>query len=163
MKSANATKRLTLASACLAGAVLAMSCLTMAGADTSAGNHSSSRTVGAARSYSCSAVISCVYDNGATESYEKNFSLKVGDVFEDDFSTPTREHVFDAEASMTDAGVLFDFAYFSDVTAISTIDLATSLTMHGEQKTETVTGRHQSYHALSGAYTVNYSITCSRR
>ncbi|MCA9312200.1 MAG: hypothetical protein KDA21_13385, partial [Phycisphaerales bacterium] len=155
--------RLTLASACLGTAALTLGCLTFLAADATAGGHTTSQARGGTPAYLCSAVITVEFDNGTTETYQKQFQLAAGQNFEDDFSTATRAHIFDASATAQGDTITFDFDYFSDTSALSTVDLGTSLTLRSDQKIEGTAGRHQFYHSLSGAYTVDYTFTCTRK
>jgi len=98
---------------------------------------------------------------GTLEEYEKVFTLSPGQTFEDDFSTPTREHVFTATATSNPDGVVINFDYFSDVSALATIELDSDLSFAIGQDFDKASGRHWYYHSASGSYSVVYLFTAT--
>lgn len=144
-------KKLALASTLAAAALLSIAFLPSAGAESLAG-----------ATYSCSVDISYVSTSGITETYRRDFVVSVGETFDDDFSTPTRQHVFSATATQQGSGVVIGIDYFSDVSVFDAVDLATALAMKGNQAKEDLAGRHRFFSSLSGNYTITYSLSCRK-
>ena len=113
-----------------------------------------------AASYTCTVDLLYSAVNGQSESYQKTFQLAAGETFVDDFSTPLREHVFTASASQQGGEVVFQIDYFSDVSTFDAVELDTSLTMRGNQKAESQSGRNRFFTSSPGGYTLSYTLDC---
>ena len=113
-------------------------------------------------SYSCSVEISYAAQGNTIETYHKEFVVAVGAPFVDDFSTATKEHVFTATAVPQGTGSTIEISYFSDTTALSSVDFSTVLSLGNNQMFETASGRQRSYHSLSGTTELTHVIVCER-
>jgi hypothetical protein len=114
---------------------------------------------------SCSVAVDYSLD-GTTlvENYNKDFVVDAGG-FVDDFSTPTRTKIFTASVARQAGDVVVTIDYFNDVGIFHTIELHTSLTIHGEAVAST-SGISQFVMAtelpLGGDHATNWTLTCGR-
>lgn len=112
--------------------------------------------------FHCTGLITYAPAGGTPEIYPFDVNLVVGEPFIDDFSTPTREHVFSMNAVEDVSAVVFTVNYFSDVSALSWVDLTAGLTMKMGQRSEHTSGVQRFWNTTFGQYTVSYSLTCTR-
>lgn len=112
--------------------------------------------------FHCTGSITYAPTGGTPQIYLIDVNLVPGEQFVDDFSTPTREHVFTMNAIQDGNAVKFTANYFSDVTALSWIDLTTGLTMKLGQRAEETSGSQSYWHSTIGSYTVSYTLMCTR-
>ncbi len=150
-------KRMVMSSA------LAWSATATVGAVALSGAQATPELAEAARTYACTAEITYQPSSGAPETYTKAFVLAPGEVFIDDFSTPTRQHTFSASATSQGRAVVIEAEYFSDVSALSWIDETASVTLQANDRREETSGRHAFSTSNGPAYTLTYRLTCERR
>lgn len=112
--------------------------------------------------FHCTGSITYAPTGGTPQIYPIDVNLAAGEQFVDDFSTPIREHVFTIDAVENGNAVKFTANYFSDVSALSWIDLTAGLTMKLGQRTEETSGSQSYWHSTIGSYTVSYTLVCTR-
>ena len=125
---------------------------------------SSAQVPAAARPPTFTCVFELAYTpaGGSGETYQKVFDITEGKTFTHDFSTPTKQKQFQAKAVKKDGEVYIDFEYFSDVSALTTIDVASTLGMAPGQVRQTTHGHHFVYNSQVGNQVVNYSLRCQQ-
>ena len=106
--------------------------------------------------------VSNVPQSGTPETYQKNSTAAVGSTFVDDFSTPTRQHIFTASATRPGNEVVIEIDYFSDVSALNWVNLTTALEMLPDQIIESSSGRPQFGSSNCGSYTMTYTLDCRK-
>lgn len=94
-----------------------------------------------------------------TETYHKEFSLREGDSFFDDFSTRIRFKFFTAWMQKENGDKTISINWFADVTVFNSVDFNTSVILADGQKSGKVSGDHTLY--TSGGSTVTtFTLSC---
>ncbi|MEZ5979715.1 MAG: hypothetical protein R3F34_16060 [Planctomycetota bacterium] len=110
----------------------------------------------------CTARIRYTPQSGTPETYAKSFVLTPGTTYVDDFSTPTKQHVFTVSAVQLAGEARVSFDYFSDVSVFNAIELDTDVTLSNTQKKEEAHGVHRFFSSQAGTYKVEYDLTVRR-
>ncbi len=93
------------------------------------------------------------------ETYQKEFALRAGETYSDDFSTRFRFKFFDASHQKVDGVSTIAVNWFADVTVFNSVDFNTSVTLSNGQKSGKSEGNHNFYTSNSSTRTT-YSLTC---
>ncbi|MCA9298133.1 MAG: hypothetical protein KDA28_03650, partial [Phycisphaerales bacterium] len=113
--------------------------------------------------YICSGEITYVPQQGTPETYVVEFNITVGETYVDDFSTPTRAHVFSAHAVRRDGEDVIEIDYLSDLSALTWIDLSADVSIADGRGAAIESGRHRYGHSSTGSYTLTHSIRAVRK
>ena len=113
--------------------------------------------------YSCAITVNYAPSAGTAEVYQHDFSLTAGAGYQDDRSTATREHRLNVSSIVRPARVEITANYFSDVSALSSVNTVMTLRMRKVGRAvEIANGFHRQYHSATGSYTVSYTLRCRR-
>ena len=114
---------------------------------------------------SCRVAVDYSLDATTVESYRKDFVVEPGVDFVDDFSTQTRFKEFSASATSDGDETVVSINYFSDVDTFDTISLDAHVTIRGNRKTDSTSGRHTFSTSLgiAGNHETTYSLACRRK
>lgn len=112
---------------------------------------------------SCSVAVDYLLNGVLVEGYARDFEVVEGTIFEDDFSTPTRQKGFSASAGKTTGPASVVMNYFNDVGVFTSIMVDTSVPLI-KGKTTSTSGRHtfSTSQGVSGNHLTTYTLSCQR-
>ena len=95
----------------------------------------------------------------STETYHREFVLREGETFSDDFSTRTRFKFFDATFAQVDGEKIVSASWFADVTVFNSVEFDTVVSLEDGAKRGRSTGQHTLFTSTSST-TTRYTLTC---
>lgn len=95
----------------------------------------------------------------STETYQREFTLVDGQLYSEDFSTPTRFKFFDADMSTTNGVSTINMYWFADVTVFNSVEVSTTVSLGRGRKDDTSSGTHILY-TSTGSTRTSFSLSC---
>ena len=110
----------------------------------------------------CNVTIDYSLNGNAVEPHTEQFTVQEGVPYENDFSTPTRLKVLNADLVRNGNGATVLLSYFNDVGTFDAIRLDTSLVLKRRGATESAAARqsHEVSGSIPGSHVVNWSFSC---
>ena len=117
------------------------------------------------RNVSCSVTLDYLLNDVVRASYQRDFIITPGVVFQDDFSTATRFRYLDASTRLEpdNKTTTVSFSYYNDVGVFEAVDFTTDLKVRDDRVPQTTSGTHTYWSSVgvAGSHTTDYNFTCA--